>query len=486
MIQNLVNFVFATRLQRAALVLIALLFFTACSLNRSNKHFSSNSAVQEWKLPNGLTVMFLPDEELPLVNASLLIRGGAYWQGPNELGMLNATGELIRSGGSSSFTPEELDLVLENLGASVSSSFAPEYGNIGFNCLSADLEQVFRIFSELVLKPRFDPEKLELWRSKTLESIRRRTEDPFTVASIATNQLIYQGSQFGLIMGSNDAKKITVNDLKKMHQRFVVPERSILVISGRVDRETVSRLVLESFQNWKTSDQKLAEFNELQHVAEKGIYFIEVPLSQSAVLISHLGQRRFSSDYIAIDGFNELFGGSEFDSRLFKRVRTELGLAYMIGGGFQTGVFEGLNMIYFQTKAETTALAIEQSLEVINLMRTDPPSYSELDVVKQAINNSFVFNFQNPATIIQRQAQQRLLAFPEDYDELYLERINSLKPEQIQLVANKHWDPDKFVYVVVGNKQALFELKRSVSDTKSPLYAVPLHEMQFVEKLLLP
>jgi len=179
---------------------------------------------EEWRLENGLRVIYLKDDELPVVRGRLFIRGGSLWGPQSPVGGVGAMGDQMRQGGAGELSADALDQKLEELAASVSSSFSSEFGGVSFSCLTADLDEVFPIFADVALRPRFEGDRLALWKGQSLESIRRRREDPQTVTSIAFTQLLYGESPYGRVSVERDITSISRELLVSLHQRFVKPD----------------------------------------------------------------------------------------------------------------------------------------------------------------------------------------------------------------------------------------------------------------------
>jgi zinc protease len=439
-----------------------------------------------WALPNGLQVIFLQDDELPLVKGRLLLRGGALWATEYPTGTTSAMGEGMRSGGAGSLSADALDRELEKLAAGISSSFSAEFGGVSFSCLSSDIDRVFSIFSDVVMRPRFDVERLGLWKGQALEGIRRRVEDPSTVASIAFTQLVYGDSIYGRVSRSRDISSISRRHLVDLHRYLARPDGAILVVTGKIAQGKVRELVEQHFASWVPRGTALPPAPEIVQESEPGIYFVVLPFAQSSVKLGHLGVSRFTPDYPAIDVFNEIFGSGGFGSRLMKRVRTELGLSYGVYGGIAAGRVRGTNYVFVQTKADSTGAAINESIAVLRNLQLEPPSRSELDEKKLAITNSFVFNFNSKDEIAGRLASHELLDYPKDYDTSYLPKIQSVKPEEVSAVASKRWDPSKLVVVVVGNEAAYRSVEQERSNPESALVKFDLRKLRFEEALVLP
>lgn len=438
-----------------------------------------------WTLPNGLQVIFLKDSELPVVKGRLFLRAGALWANGYPVGTTSAMGDGMRMGGAGELSADALDKELDKLAAGISSSFSAEFGGVTFSCLSGDVDRVFELFSDVALRPRFDSERLALWKGQSLEGIRRRVEDPSTVASIAFTQLAYGETPYGRVSTSKDISSIKRSDMIELHQRFVRPDGAMLVVTGDIDRAKVEALATKYFGSWKPRGSVMPPPPEVKNDPTPGIYFITLPFQQASVKLGHLGVPRFTPDYPDIDVFNEIFGSSGFGSRLMKRVRTELGLSYGVSGAIVPGVVKGTNYVFLQTKANSVGAAIDESIEVLEQLQQKDPTNDELLERKAAIANSYIFNFSSADEIAGRVARQELLRYPADYDQTYLPKIESVTARAVSEVARNRWNPSKLLIVIVGNEQAYANLEAERAKSDSPLQNLPASKLRFNEAVVM-
>lgn len=488
------NRIRATIFQLCCLVLCSL---SACSLHSKDvgypgapRHDEARSFTpsepERWSLPNGVSVIFLQDKELPLVRGKLFLRAGALWADRYPIGTTSAMGEGMRSGGAGDLSADALDRELERLAASIASSFSAEFGGVGFSCLSSDIDRVFALFADVVLRPRFDSDRLVLWKGQALEGIRRRVEDPGTVATIAFTQLMYGHTPYGRVSRSQDIANISRADVAQLHREFVKPDGAILVITGDISRDKAKQLADSYFGGWEPRGSRMPAAPAVDFEPKPGLYFITLPFAQASVKFGQLGVPRFTPDYVEIDVFNEVFGSGGFGSRLMKRVRTELGLSYGVSGGIVPGVVKGTNHVFLQTKAASVGPAIEESIKVLRDLQDRDPGVDELSEKKAAIENSYVFNFSSVDEIAGRIARQELLEYPPDYDKTYLPKVLGVKPEEVREVAERRWDPSQFVVVVVGNETAYAELDKARQIENSPIHGLALTKLRFNEALAMP
>lgn len=441
---------------------------------------------EQWTLPNGIEVIFLPDHELPLVSASLYLRGGSLWEPDSQNGLVTAMGELMRQGGAGEFSADALDKELEKLAAGIGTSFGEEYGTLSLECLSSDVDRVFSIFSDILLRPRFEESRVSLWKGRMIEGIRRRRDDADTVASIAFTELLYAGSTYGTIITEADIGKINRRGLIQQYERFVRPNGAIFAITGDLTREQVNRLAEQYFGEWQPSGDPLPPPPAVPPDPAPGIYFIQLPFEQSAILMGQLGVERLSPDSIDIEAFNHIFGSGGFGSRLMERIRTELGLVYGVYGAIMPAVVRGKNIIGLQTKAQTTGEAIVEAMKVLQSLQTAPVPAAELQETQDTISNSFVFRLDSSSELVRRYALLKLLNYPSDYDLTYLPRLRAVDTEGVLQVARSRWDLGKFVIVVVGNETAYNSLEKLSADRPPFLQNMKLYRVNFSQHLELP
>ena len=142
-------------------------------------------------------------------------------------------------------------------------------------------------------------------------------------------------------------------------------------------------------------------------------------------------------------------------------------------------------MVFLQTKAQSVAPAITESLKVLAGMQTALPRGDEMAEKKTALANSYILNFDSTDDIAGRHAYLQLLNYPSDYDQTYLSKIQEVSPEAVEGVAQKRWNPEKFVIVVVGNEQAYRSLEQSLKDPAVWPYKFDLNKLRFESSIVM-
>src|SRR5580700_837129 len=285
------------------------------------------------ELKNGMVIFLQEDHELPLIDGTARIRGGSVNETAAKTGLIDVYSEVWRTGGTKSQTGDQLDDFLEVRAAKVETGGGPDSTTISFSCLKADLDDVFKAFTDVLQNPEFREEKIDIAKKGEEDGISRRNDDAGEIAQREMVRLAYgKDNPYARIPEYATVAAITRQDLVDWHAKYVHPNNIILGITGDFNSAAMEARLRAAFESWTRSGQ--LPKNQVEYSPAKPGYYV-VPkddVNQSSIRMVALGTTRDNPDYYAISVFNEAFGGG-FSSRLFNDIRTKRGLAYGVGGG---------------------------------------------------------------------------------------------------------------------------------------------------------
>jgi predicted Zn-dependent peptidase len=414
------------------------------------------------RLSNGVPVYLLEDRELPLVRVDVLVKGGTLYESPEQTGVFDILADMLRAGGTTTHSPETVDEILESMAASVEIGFGSEYGTGSIDLLAEDLEPGIEIFADILLRPRFQEDRLDLRKKQEIEAIRRRNDDPFDIATRLFNARIYGSDHpLGSYADITRIERISSADLREIHGGLFTSDRVTIAVSGDFQRRTALKLLERHFGAWNEGEAELPAppQPELYRGAPLVVH-IEKDLNQSTIVMGQTSLIRTpdNTDIYALRVMNEILGESSFTSRLFQEVREKRGLAYSVGSRFDTSsyTFPGTWFAFTQTRAEKTVETASIMLDTIERLKLEPVTGDELRLIKDSIGNSFVFGFESSHGITRQRMILDFRGYPEDYLTDYTRNIEGVTIEDVQRVARRYLDLDHIVIVVVGN-DVLFE-----------------------------
>jgi zinc protease len=418
-----------------------------------------------YKLENGMVVYLMEDHELPLVGGTAMVRTGDRLEPADKVGLASLVGSVMRTGGTTQHTGDELNQLLEQRAAAVETGISETAGSASFSALSEDLDTVFNLFAEVVQKPVFAQEKLDLAKKQEIGGIARRNDDPNGIAGREFAKLIYgSDSPYARTVEYQTLSNISREDLVKFYQQYFHPETMILGIIGDFDSAKMRSLIQEKFGTWKpTSKPPNPTVPPASQAKQGGIFLVNQPqLTQSYIQIGHLGGQLNNPDYPALDVLNQVLNG--FGGRLFNEVRSRQGLAYSVYGYWNPRFdYPGTFVAGGQTRSDATVPFIKAVRAEIEKLRTAPITPQELASAKDQVLNSFVFNFQDPDQTLSRLMRYEYFGYPEDFLFRYQRAVKATTIEDVQRVAKKYLQPDKLVTLVVGNAAAIQPPLTSIS-----------------------
>ena len=405
------------------------------------------------ELDNGLVLILVEDHELPLIDAVARIRAGQRLDPDGKTGLAALTGEVLRTGGTQTRTGDEIDEFLEGRAASIESSIGIDSGQISLSCLSEDFPEVLGLFADLLRHPAFDADKIAVAKNQANASIARQNDSPqsilfreFPEVLLGADSPYVQPDSYTSIAG------ITRADLEAFHGRYFHPNNIVVGVVGDFDAETMAVQIRQALGDWPAGPAAESFEGGYKKEPTPGVFYIEKnDVTQSSILIGHLGVRRDNPDYYAIEVFNEVLGGG-FSSRLFTRVRSQQGLAYAVSGGVGSNWDrDGRFQLFTSTKTETTGAAIDALiLEASNIVGSEPPTEAEIEKAKQVILSSFVFTSDSSRKILGQQLTYEFYGYPLDWLALYIDGIRAVTVDQVRRVGQQFVRPEDFTIMVVG------------------------------------
>ena len=114
------------------------------------------------QLSNGMVIFLQEDHELPLIDGTARIRGGSVNEPATKTGLMDIYSEVWRTGGTKTQTGDQLDDFLEVRAAKVETGGGPDSTTISFSCLKADLDDVFKVFVDVLRNPEFRADKIDI------------------------------------------------------------------------------------------------------------------------------------------------------------------------------------------------------------------------------------------------------------------------------------------------------------------------------------
>ncbi len=406
-------------------------------------------------LDNGLVFYLLENHDFPVVDARALLQVGSVYDPPEKVGLATITGEVLRSGGSLGSTGDELDLRLESMGASAEISIGETRGNASVSALSEDAPAAIEILADLLRRPAFPEDKLDLAKKQARTTVASRNDTPMDILVREFGKVLYgpdhpyaRHEEYATI----DA--IARQDLVDFHREYFHPDRILLTVYGDFEPSKMEAAIRRAFGDWPKSTRPLPPLPEVPPLASKGTYLIEKSdMTNSGVLIGQPSIRMDDPDYPELELFSQILGGG-FSSRLFNEIRTKRGLAYSTGASLGANYDRrGAFIAFAVTQADSTVRTLGHVRRNVEEILAAPVTDEELQRAKDSVLNSLVFDLASRSAVLARLAEYESYGYPADFLQRYQAAIAEVTAEEIQLAAKRRIDAGEFAVVMVGNPE---------------------------------
>ncbi len=408
--------------------------------------------VEKHELPNGLKLFLVEDHEFPAINLWIVIRTGSVFDPAAKVGLASITGSVLRTGGTRSKTGDQIDKELDTLAASISTGISANSGYLSVSALAENFDEALAILAEILMEPAFSEDKIELAKIQQRTAISRRNENISSIASREFTKLIYgKDSPYARHAEYASIQAITRKDIVDFYEAYFHPNNAWLGICGDFKSKEMVAKIAAALGKWRRGKASADPWPAVNYQEKYTVNFVDKPdVNQSNIILGHIGGLMSNPDYPALTIMNQILS---FE-RMFKRIRTDEGLAYNVWGSYGAGyVNPGVFSCGAQTKSQSTVYAIEIMLKELRRIMEQEVGDEELTRAKDGYLNSYVFNFETRSQVVNRMITFAYYGYPIDFMEQIKSKVEKVTKADVLRVAKTYLRPDKVQILVVGRKE---------------------------------
>jgi zinc protease len=416
-----------------------------------------------WKasLSNGIKVWGIAQNELPLVQYSIVIDGGHMLDKFEKAGVANLVASMMNEG-TKNKTPEQLEDAIGLLGASIRVTSSNEDISVEVSSMTKNFEKTLALVQEILLEPRWDPESFSLAKSRIINSLKRNAASPDYLASTNLNKLIFGDNILATDATGTEASvtAITIDDLKDYYDKYLSPSIAKFLIVGNVDQARVKAALSDLSNKWKPKDVVIPEIKVPGAPAKSQIYFVDLPgAKQSVIAIGAPSLPRTDPDFFPATVANYKLGGS-FNGIFNLILREEKGFTY----GARSNISGSKN---YGTFVATSRVRTNSTLESVTIFKTEMEKYRKdipqeyIDFTRSSLMKSNALRFETLGNLLSMLNTMTSFDLPDDFIKREEKFVKDLTIEKELALVNKYIDPSRMYYIVVGDaKTQLDELEK--------------------------
>lgn len=408
------------------------------------------------KTTNGIPVYGIKHSELPIVQFSVILKGGMLLDNAQKIGVANLTARLMNEG-TKTKTPIELREAIQELGANLSFNCGSETITLSGSCLVSKLSETVALAKEMLLQPRWDEKEFALAKSQVLEELKRSSTNLNSIASTVFSKLVYGADNILSNEPSGttaSVQGITIDDLKKYYQAYFSASVAKVSVVGDIDN-AASVQVFNALSDWKATPVTFPEI-KAGNAAKPGVYFVDVPKAKQSVFnVGHTGPVLTDPDFYKAVVMNYKLGG-DFSGILNMILREKKSFTYGARSGFSGSGTTGSFMASTSVQSNATFETAQIIRDEINNYRNGI-AQEDLDLVKSTLLKSNAGRFETLMQLSQMLNPVVVYDLPFDYIKQREAIVVNMTTAEQKALAQKYIQPDKMVYVIVGDKATQFE-----------------------------
>ena len=410
----------------------------------------TTGTLERTTFPNGLTVL---SEHMPGVRSvsfGAWVRAASLHERRERMGVSHLLEHMVFKG-TRRRSAHEIALSLEALGGSLDAFTSREHTVYQARVLDEHLDVAADVIGDFVFGPTLRASDLDLERKVVLEEIAMVDDTPDDLVFELHNEALWGAHPYSYsILGTRDTvSSLGTADLKALHERAYHPSQLVVAASGNVDHDAL--LAVLERTGWTarvggdatrlTVPPPQAEPPSRRHVERDGA---QTHIVVGTTSVSHEDPRRH-----AVILLSSILGGG-MSSRLFQRVREELGLAYSVYTFQSFHADVGMHGVYVGTGPETARDALEAiHLELADVADRGLPE-SELAMGKSQLKGQITLSLESVTARMYRCAAVELYGEPyRSLDEM-LALVDAVTPEQVAEVAREFFAPERQTIVSLG------------------------------------
>ena len=399
--------------------------------------------------PNGLVVLTERMPHLRSAAAGFWVRTASAHEPKEKMGVSHLLEHMVFKG-TDKRSAQDIAVALESRGGSLDAYTGRDQTTYQARMLDADLPLALDLLTDMVRRPLLRDVDLTLERNGVLEEIATVEDTPDDLVFDLHAAELWGAHAYGYrILGTRETVSgLTSDDLKALHGRTYWPRQLVFAAAGNVSHEDVLALLggagwfdLEPGPEGRVVAAPAAATGIERRVTRDGA---QVHLVFGTETFRYGDPRRHALVLIST-----IFG-SGMSSRLFQRVREELGLAYTVYAFHSFMQASGVAGVYVGTQPPTAQQAADVIREELAKLARHSLTAAELASAKQQVKGQLVLALEGPVSRMYRVAASALYGEPYRSMDAMLAEVDAVTPDRVAEVAAEFYAPERQVVAWLG------------------------------------
>ena len=402
-------------------------------------------------LSNGLRVLLVPKSDSLATTMLVLVEAGSKYETKNLNGLSHFLEHMCFKGTKRRPRPIDITNELNNIGAVYNAFTGQEYTGYYAKARNSDLDIVLDVLADMYVNPVFDEQEIEKEKGVIIEEINLRQEDmPQGKVQILFSKLLYGDQPAGWPVGGEKEfiRNMTRADFIKYRAEHYLAGATTIVIAGGFDGQELAQKIERNFGGIMTGIKKDKEKTR-ETQTEPAIVLGKKETDQSHLVLGVRAYNLFDERRFALELLAEILGGG-MGTRLFERLRTDMGVAYYIDADAETATDHGVLAASAGVDSKRLKDVVAAILDEFGKLKHMPVPEDELQRVKNRVTAGLVLGLETSNSLAMFYGGEEILEKSIMSPEELTRRFEAVTAEEIRAVANDIFKNDKLNLAVVG------------------------------------
>lgn len=423
----------------------------------------SEPSIRKEVLENGLTVLTEKIDHIRSISLGVWLKKGSRHETGVDAGIFHFIEHMLFKG-TEKRNAFEVAKIIDSIGGYTDAFTSKENTCFYAKLLDEHLPIILELFSDILIRPKFDQEDIERERKVILEEIKMVEDTPSDLVHELLLENFWPEHALGRpILGTTDTvNAATREQIIDCFKRNYIPSNMVVSAAGNIDHGRLVEAIRDRFR-LEGSNGSHPEPGPAVKPQSALVVRSKKDLEQAHVCIGMMAHDCHHPDRYTAGIMNVILGGS-MSSRLFQRIREERGLCYTVYSSINSFQDTGYVSIYAGTGKETLKTAIELILEECRIIAQNPLEKEELEHAKNHLKGSLMLGLESSSNRMFNLAKNDIYYGRQISAEEILEKISEVTLDDIQRVAKDLFLNVPCAIVVIGNlddreKSEIYNLK---------------------------
>lgn len=408
-----------------------------------------------FKLNNGLRVVVENIEYVNSVSVGLWVENGSRNENVNSSGISHFIEHMFFKG-TSNRTAKQISEAIEDVGGQINAFTGKESTCFYIKALDTHLELSLDILSDMLFNSNFSEDEIEKEKGVIIEEIKMNEDSPEDVLTELHTKAIWDTDSISLpILGTMETvKSFSRKTILEYIDLHYTPENLVISISGKFDMKNIEKLLEKYFGDWHSKNKNIIKYSSPEILNKH--YFRKKDIEQLHISLGIPGIEIGNDDTYTLILLSNILGGAS-SSRLFQKIREELGLCYSIYSYISAFKNTGIVSVYSGVNPMHAGVAIDAIQEEVRKFAKMGIDNEKLSKAKEQLKGSYILGLESTSSRMFSNGKSVMLMNKINTPKDVLRKINEIDMSRVNSVMERTFKKGIINSAYVGREKELLQ-----------------------------